>query len=231
MSSFPWPLIEAMLVGAGPAPAPFPCVFRDASMLGLVAESEPISDAEYRRATDQRTLHPVRSFQSGGVAVAVCVLAGRHVGTLGSVIPTGRAFSTLAHVVVPATGARGAPIVVESALLGQLTASGVELSPTPGVHPGRVVWRLAAERRDLLEGHVSASYWARAWQLSPRLARLAVLLMAGISPRSIGERLGLSIRTVRTYTEELLARAGLHSRNELGPAALRDGAAPPACDA
>jgi DNA-binding CsgD family transcriptional regulator len=230
MSSFPWPLVEAMLVGEGPAPATASCVFRDASMLGLVAESEPISDVEYRRATDRRTLHPVRAFQTGGVAVAVCVLSGRHVGTLASVIPTGRAFSTLAHVVVPAASAQGAPFVVESALLGQLTASGVELSPAPSAHPGRLVWRFAEERGDLLEGHVAASYWARAWQLPPRLARLAVLLMAGISPRSIGERLGLSIRTVRTYTEELLARAGLHSRNELGPAALRDGAAPPAHD-
>ena len=227
MSNFPWALVEATLVGEGSGPAEWSCVFRDASMLGLVAESQPISDAEYRRATDRRTLRAVRSFQTGGITVAVCMLSGRHVGTLGSVIPTGRAFSTLAHVVVPATSARGERLVVESALLGQLTASGVEFSPTSSQHSGRA-WRSAAERPDLLEGDVSASYWARAWQLPPRLARLAVLLMAGIAPRSIGERLGLSIRSVRTYTEELLARAGLHSRNGLGPAALRDGAAPPA---
>jgi DNA-binding CsgD family transcriptional regulator len=53
-----------------------------------------------------------------------------------------------------------------------------------------------------------------------------VLLMAGVTPKEVGERLGITIKSARTYTEQLFVLAGVHGRNELASAALRDGKHP-----
>ena len=223
---FPWPLVESALLGDAAMDAAVPCVFRDGLMVGLVAEHPVFSAGEYRRAIDRRVARVLRTFRVAGLATAVLEIGGRHVGTLGSIVPTGRAFSTLAHVRVVFDGPAVSTMVVESGLVGCLTGSGARAVAGRRSSRMKVVCERAAERADLLKGDVSETYWARSWRLPPRLARLAVLLMAGVSPRVIGERLGLRLRSVRTYTETLLSRAGIHSHNELLSRALRDGRNP-----
>lgn len=220
---FPWSLIEPALVGRPSSVADVPWTFRDASMLGLVAETPVISYDEFQRAIDRRTLRRVRSLRERDVATAVVVLSGRQIGALGTIVPTGRTFSALAHVVVRLDGSEVRGVVVEAGLVRELTACGVRMLMKAQPELSLIT---AAERADLLDGDASATHWARAWRLPPRLARLAVLLMAGLSPRAIAERARLSLHSVRSYTEELFARAGVHCRSELAPAALRDGSAP-----
>lgn len=225
-SSFPWSVVEESLLGGTGSEAAVPCMFHDALMLDLVAGHPPISGHDYRRAVDRRTIRALSSFQTRELAIAVVELAGRHVGTLGSIVPTGRAFSTMAHVSIRYQSGSIVSLSVESGLVGHLTGSGVRVVPGRVPCLGGVVFEAAADRTNLLEGDVADTYWARAWRLPPRLARLAVQLMAGISPKTISLRSGLSLRSVRTYTEELLARAKVHSRNELAIAALRVGSVP-----
>jgi len=222
---FPWSLVEDALLGEHRADVRVPCVFRDASMLGLALASPAISFSHdaYRAAFDRRALERVRALRVGNFATAVVSLSGRQIGVLGTIVPTGRTFSAFAHVVVRFDGANVQSLTVESGLVRKLTACGVRRRTES---QSELVVSPAAERADLLEGDASATYWARNWRLPPRLARLAVLLMAGLSPRAVGERTGLSLRSVRTYTEDLFALAGVHCRSELGPRALRDGLAP-----
>ena len=225
-SPFPDQVLERALGDDGADPPSTPCTFRDASLLGLLGEELDVSNQEYRAAVDQRGFRVVRRFCTRELATAVVLLEGRQVGTLGSIVPTGRTFSALAHVVVALERGAAVSVVVESGLLGHLTSSGVRFVPSsrPGI--ARLERPAASERPDLLAGDAGATYWARAWGLPPRLARLAVMLMAGLSPRAIGTRARLSLRSVRTYTETLFQRARVHSRSELVLAALRDGRAP-----
>ena len=220
-----WSLIESALVGSGVTDG-VPCTFVEALMPGLVAEHPLIMGEQFRRAVDRRALEPLRRFHTRNFAGALAILRGRQVGTLGSIVPTGRAFATLAHVMMSFEGGRVRGITVESALVSELTGCAIRVRGDREPRVRELVVPAAAERSDLLAGDVEATYWARAWRLPPRLARLAVLLMAGLSSSVISRRAGLSIRSVRTYTEDLLARAGLHSRNELALAALRDGSVP-----
>jgi DNA-binding CsgD family transcriptional regulator len=222
---FPWSLVEQALLEGSRTRVQVPCVFRDASMLGLVAASPVVSFShdEYRAAIDRRALRRVRALRLSNLATAVVSLSGRQIGVLGVIVPTGRTFSTFAHVVARFDGAEVESVAIESGLVRELTGFGVQSRPDGETE---LVLSTAAERADLLEGDASATYWARKWRLPPRLARLAVLLMAGLSSREVGVRTGLSLRSVRTYTQELFALAGVHCRSELGPRALRDGLAP-----
>jgi len=225
-ATFPDQVLARVLGDGGHGLPSTPCTFRDASLLGLVGEALDVSDADYRRAVDQRHFRVVRRFCTRELATAVVLLEGRQVGTLGSIVPTGRTFSALAHVVVALERGSAVSMVVESGLLGHLTSSGVRIVSSSRQGVARLERTAASERPDLLDGDAGATYWAKAWELPPRLARLAVLLMAGLSPRAIGARARLSLRSVRTYTETLFQRASVHSRSELAFAALRDGHAP-----
>lgn len=225
-ATFPERLLERALGPSDDDPPSAPCDFRDASLLGLVGEQLRISGGEYRGAVDRRRMRVVRKFCTRRFASGVLVLQGRQIGTLGSIVPTGRAFSTLAHVLLVLEGSSVVRMVVESGLMSDLTASGVRVVPPSSDGVARLTRVAACERVDLLDGDAGATFWARAWGLPPRLSRLAVMLMAGLSPQAIAERAGLSLRSVRTYTEALFARAGVHSRNELALAALRAGRPP-----
>jgi len=201
------------------------CDFRDASLLGLSGNELQFSSEDYRRAVDQRGFEIVRRFGVRDFAAAVVRLKGRQVGTLGPIVPTGRSFVALGHVLVSRKRDAPVDIVVQSDLIGHLTASGLRVIPSNEQGVARLTQIAAAERGDLLDGDVGATYWARTWGLPLRLARLAVLLMTSLSPLVISERSQLSLRSVRTYTEALFARAKVHSRSELVLAALRDGRA------
>jgi DNA-binding CsgD family transcriptional regulator len=82
-------------------------------------------------------------------------------------------------------------------------------------------WLLLPERLVADPEDAPMTPWARRWGLQPRHARLAALLMQGLSDKEIAERLGLEYTTVRTYVKELFVLARVHSRHELVNAALK----------
>jgi DNA-binding CsgD family transcriptional regulator len=210
----------------GPENAGVPCRFRDGSLLAIAGEELEVSDAEYRSAVDRRRVRVVRRISTPNFAQAVVWLEGRQVGSLGCIVPTGRAFSSFAHVIVTLERGAAVGLIVESGLIGALTGASVGVVASSAERGASVIRTRPSERADLLNGDAVDTFWAKAWNLPPRLARLAVLLMAGLPLESIRVRTELSLRTVRTYTEALFARAGVHSRSELALAALRAGRAP-----
>ena len=57
--------------------------------------------------------------------------------------------------------------------------------------------------------------WALYYKLPPRLARVAALIMQGLTDKEIAVKLDLELQSVRTYVKELFARIQVHSRGEL----------------
>lgn len=55
----------------------------------------------------------------------------------------------------------------------------------------------------------------QAFGLTNAEARVAVLVVEGLSPAEIAERLGLNVSTVRQYTKQLLAKLGVNRQAEL----------------
>jgi DNA-binding NarL/FixJ family response regulator len=62
--------------------------------------------------------------------------------------------------------------------------------------------------------------WARAWRLSPRLARVAALAMQGLSDEEIAAVTKLSFASVRTYMRDVMQHAEVDNRVLLLRAAL-----------
>lgn len=217
----PWDALEGILSESGKARRRLrSCVILGGWMGGQIDRDE------YRRAIDQRRFTVVKASRTGRQAVARVTVEGRQVGTLGSIVATGRRFSTFAHVSIPCDPSEQKAITIYLWLGQVLTLSGVlvDRNDETGL---KVCSTSAASRGDLLDGDPDATHWARRWHLPPRLSRLAVLLMAGITPKEVAERLQITVKSVRTYTERLFALAGVHSRNELANAVLRAGKYPP----
>ena len=76
---------------------------------------------------------------------------------------------------------------------------------------------------DLEPQDAASTAWAGRWSLPPRLARVALLMMQGLSDRQIGESLGLANATIRTYVREIYGRASVNNRTALLRAALGGG--------
>jgi DNA-binding CsgD family transcriptional regulator len=217
----PWDALEGILSDSGEAPHRLrPCVIQGGWLGGQLDRDE------YRRAIDQRRFSVVNAFRTGRQAVARVTVEGRQIGTLDSIVATGRRFSTFAHVSIPWDPSEQKAITVNLWLGHVLTLSGVRFGRDDESGP-TVCSTSAASRGDLLDGDPDATHWARRWGLPPRLSRLAVLLMAGVTPTETAERLQITVKSVRTYTERLFSLAGVHSRNELASAVLRDGKQPP----
>lgn len=181
-----------------------------------------ITVAVYRHAVDRRNVSVVRCVSSEGKQIGAVLLEGRHVGTLGTVVPTGRAFSCLAHIC-----SQDDEVVIESSFLANLIGIDVH-SLSPDASGFRTI--KAATRSDLLAGEPEATYWARAWNLSPYLARVGVLLIAGCSVSTIAKALRITSKTARTYIERVLRNAGMGSVAALPLAALEQGRDPPRQD-
>ncbi len=175
-----------------------------------------LSVGRYRHVVDQRNLELLEVPDGTESTHLLGVLSGRQVGSLGRVVATGRSFSILVHVTL-APGGR--EVHVAGDLISSLTSQGQRLTAERPVLLDFVSPR-ASERPDLLECEPEATHWARAWGLSPRLASLAVALMGGMTPAEIAAQFGISEKSVRTYTERLFERAGIHSRGQLRNAAL-----------
>lgn len=52
-------------------------------------------------------------------------------------------------------------------------------------------------------------------ELSPKQKELLRYLVAGLSDREIGERMGIGATTVRTHMDRIMKKTGIHSRTEL----------------
>ncbi len=48
--------------------------------------------------------------------------------------------------------------------------------------------------------------------LPPRLAKIAALVIDGLTDKQISQRVGLTFSTVRTYVRQIYRRMGVHSR-------------------
>jgi DNA-binding CsgD family transcriptional regulator len=217
----PWDALEGILSDSGKDSRGLrPCVIQG-GWLGAQLDSD-----EYRRAFDQRRFTVVNAFHTGRQAVARITVEGRQIGTLDSIVATGRRFSTFAHVSIPGDPSEREAIVVDLSLGHALTRWVVPFGRDDELVV-TVCSTSAASSGDLLDGDPDATHWARRWGLPPRLSRLAVLLMAGVTPKECAERLQITVKSVRTYTERLFALAGVHRRNELVSAVLRDGRHPP----
>lgn len=59
--------------------------------------------------------------------------------------------------------------------------------------------------------------------LSPRELEVLRLIAEGLSNREIGERLGISVATVKTHVQEILARLSASDRTQAAVKALRQG--------
>lgn len=180
--------------------------------------------ADYRHAVDDRDVSVESHVRSPELSITTFAVSGRHVGTLGSAIPTGRRFSTFVVAVLSQNDSHSPSLQIQCGVLAELTQLGFQWSETAQTFEPCL--SIAAQRNDLLDGQPEVTLWAKSWQLPRRLARLAVLLMAGVPIPRLAERLTLSVKSVRTYTEQLFERAGIRSRSELPLAALQAGKRP-----
>lgn len=57
--------------------------------------------------------------------------------------------------------------------------------------------------------------WARRWKLPPRHARVAALLLRGLTDKEIAVELDRSVNTVRTYVRQVFRSVDVHGRAEL----------------
>lgn len=224
----PWGALPSIF-GLGPVDvqaADALCVFEEIFSPEPGASWLSVSAREYHGAVDRRRIDVVA--QLGVPAEGPCVarIHGRQVGTLGTVIATGRSFSTLAHILVDAKAGSLTEVRLVCDFVSQLTGSGLRLISTNEGQRIRMLDVRAADRVDLLAGDPESTYWARTWRLAPRLARVALLLIAGLPPSEVARRLEISIKSARTYAELLFEKAGVSSRNELHAAILRAGRPP-----
>ena len=63
---------------------------------------------------------------------------------------------------------------------------------------------------------------SRPWTLTPREREILLLVADGADNEAIAQRLVISPETVRTHTQNLLRKLGLHSRLEAAAFALRN---------
>jgi hypothetical protein len=181
------------------------------SLAGPVRSS--LSVLEYHHAVDRRNVRVVQTFVAQGSRVILADVSGRHVGAVGEVLPTGRWFSTFVHAISRQCDTH-LDFTVHSALSAALVSDGIEKLASPDGSLG------ARGTQGLLSGDVEATRWSRAWGLPRRLARLGLLLIAGEQLAAIGLALGISLKSVRTYTEQLFRLTGVTSRGQLPLAAL-----------
>ncbi len=171
-----------------------------------------LSPRLYHHAVDQREVRVLESFNRTDSQLVLATVRGRHVGSLGAVVPYGARFETFVHALALPTG-----IEIHGSLPRALLSDGVaslriRTEPSSLVRPSV---------HELLNAEVEATKWSRAWALPSHLARLCLFLMDGWRPPAIADALCLSNQTVKTYVERLFARTRISSRTELPLAALR----------
>ena len=80
-----------------------------------------------------------------------------------------------------------------------------------------VRWRDATRRDAVVDGAVEGS------ELSARERQILLMLNAGLTDRTVATRLGLSARTVQRYVADMMERAEIDTRLQLGVQATRRG--------
>jgi len=67
----------------------------------------------------------------------------------------------------------------------------------------------------------------RVERLTPREIEILQAMAEGLAPEQIVERLGMSRHTLRTHTQNILTKLGVHSKTDAVVAAIRFGKATP----
>jgi len=67
----------------------------------------------------------------------------------------------------------------------------------------------------------------RVERLTPRETEILQAMADGLTPEQISEQLGMSRHTLRTHTQNILTRLGVHSKTDAVVAAIRFGKATP----
>jgi DNA-binding CsgD family transcriptional regulator len=80
-----------------------------------------------------------------------------------------------------------------------------------------VKWRDATRLDAVVDGAVEGS------ELSARERQILLMLNAGLTDRTVATRLGLSARTVQRYVADMMERAEVDTRLQLGVQATRRG--------
>jgi len=173
-------------------------------------------------AIGERTVRIVAEVVAGAQATVVFEFRGQHVGTFLGIVPTGR--MVLVSGSVCCRFARGR--IVEAWVRWDVVSLLARLGVVTGLQPwitGTARAPKARDRGDLVAGRPQDTLWAKRWKLSPRLARTAVLAMAGLAAKEAAARLGVSAWTIRTYLREIYALAGVCRRTELLLSAAENG--------
>lgn len=130
-----------------------------------------------------------------------------------------------ADLLVPALEAGATGYLGKEAAAGELVdAVRTVARGDPVLPPGTV--RVLA--RSLRDGHPPAPAPDPRWRLSARERAVLALTAEGYDSGEIGDRLGLSARTVDGYRQRVMGKLGLHGRSELVHFALEHGLLSPA---
>lgn len=81
----------------------------------------------------------------------------------------------------------------------------------------RILQLLESRRRE------DAGARARVERLTPRQVEILQLMADGLAPEEIAERLGISRHTLRTHTQNILTKLGVHSKVQALAEAIRHG--------
>ena len=193
------------VLGSSPRP---PATSLEVRFVAEPSAPVALSVAAYHHAVDCRDVTVVHRCESRLGQVTLATIKGRHVGSLHHLVAAGQRFSTFVHAV-----ASGRWLWIYSPLPRALFETGIAALGEPQLG--------MSARRRVSQLEVFETRWARAWSLSPQVARVALLLMRGLRLNQIGTQLALAEKTVSGYTEILFERAGVCSRGELAPAALK----------
>jgi DNA-binding NarL/FixJ family response regulator len=112
-----------------------------------------------------------------------------------------------------ATDERGAVVYMNPAAVNEVDQASDPASTDAQDWPSLAVFRAPDGQTFMLRRPA----WAvdalpPALALPPRLAKIAALVIDGLTDKQISQRVGLTFRTVRTYVHQIYRRMSVHSR-------------------
>ena len=113
-----------------------------------------------------------------------------------------------------ATNEHGAVVCMNAAAVNEVNNQPSETAVTDAKDwPSLATLRTPDGQTFVLRRPTSASNMSpQAPALPPRLAKIAALVIDGLTDKQISQRVGLTFSTVRTYVRQIYRRMGVHSR-------------------
>jgi len=112
-----------------------------------------------------------------------------------------------------ATDERGAVVYMNPAAANEVDQASATASTDVNDWPSLAVFRTPDGQTFILRRPAWAvETIATAPALPPRLAKIANLVIEGLTDKQISKRIGLTFSTVRTYVRQIYRRMGVHSR-------------------